>query len=219
MLQITRWNRLFRQAKFETGIIKLHILQKMPLLGLSGRPVDTRCRQIHNKECFFSCLSNASAGSLQMTPLRELPKPMALESCSQHKMKLLSWFAVNLCNCSGRQYRSGEIFTLHCTVMLLLSLDCKLKAGFLVWSCQLRMKWIWMETNKKIHFKDCCFLQKNRFPALYAYFRLGPCKPQESNFYQISSAIFQFWKGRVLFWETFIPCSLHSCFQYWKFIF
>lgn len=95
--------------------------------------------------------------------------------------------------------------------MLLLSHDCKPKACFLMWSCQLRMKWIWVETNKKIQFRNHYFLEKNHFPILYTCFRLSPCKPQESDVYQISSTIFQFWKGRVSFWETFVH-TMHTMF-------
>lgn len=137
----------------------------------------------------------------------------------QNKINPLYLFIVNLCNCNGRWYRSGESFILQCAMKLLLSHDCKPKASFLMWPCQLRMKWICVENNKRIQIRDQYFLQKNHFPVVCAYFRLGLCKPQESDVCQIYSAILWFWKGRVSFWETFIPCSLCSCFQYWNLYF
>lgn len=87
--KLTSWNTLFRRANCQMGITELHILQMMPLMSLSERQVNARCRQIHNKDHLFACLNSFSAGSLQITPLRGLPDPEVLESCSQNKIKPL----------------------------------------------------------------------------------------------------------------------------------
>lgn len=129
--KLTSSNRLSRWAHFQTGIIKLHVLQMMLVMGLSGRQMDMRCRQIHNKDRFFACSNNSSTGSLQITPLRRLADPTVLELCSQNNKTI----KVNLCTCNGRWYRFGNSFILHCATTLLLSHDCKPKACFLMWSC------------------------------------------------------------------------------------